>query len=101
MEFCKGFNSYLNAIHASQHFMRLLIPYGGPAALESTCLNIVNQQSRGLLDSEAVHHEIQSLVRNYSSGAYLTAAEKDTVHSKFMIMSIHTFFSFHTYCSLN
>ncbi|XP_071513014.1 extracellular tyrosine-protein kinase PKDCC-like isoform X2 [Panulirus ornatus] len=79
MEVCKGFNSHLNAIHASQHFMRLLIPYGGPAALESACLHIVNLQSRGLLDSEAVHHEIQSLVRNYSSGAYLSAAEKDTI----------------------
>ncbi|XP_045606202.2 extracellular tyrosine-protein kinase PKDCC isoform X2 [Procambarus clarkii] len=78
---CKGFNSRLNAVHASQHFMRLLIPYGGPAALESTCLRIVNQQSIGLLDSEAVHQEIQALVNNYSSGAYLSAAEKETIHS--------------------
>lgn len=78
---CKGFNSRLNAIHASQHLMRLLILYGGPAALESTCQHLVNRQSFGLLDSEAVYKEIQMLVKNYSSGVYLSPAEKEIIHS--------------------
>ncbi|XP_042866617.1 extracellular tyrosine-protein kinase PKDCC-like isoform X2 [Penaeus japonicus] len=76
---CKGYNSLSNAIQAGQHFMRLLIPYGSPKALENTSSDIVNRLLSGNLYSEEVYAEIHRLVRNYSSGSYLKKAEKDII----------------------
>lgn len=80
-----GFNSRLNAIHASQHFMHLLLPYGSPAALESSCTHLVNSQTLGLLDSLDVHKGIQALVENYSIGAYLTTSDKEAISGNYSI----------------
>ena len=79
---CRGYNSLLNSIYASHHFMRLLIPYGGPAALEKTSLHLVDQQVQGKLDSEHLHYAIEALVHNYSVGGYLTNNEKQEIQSK-------------------
>ncbi|XP_050735452.1 extracellular tyrosine-protein kinase PKDCC-like isoform X2 [Eriocheir sinensis] len=78
---CRGFNSLLNSIYASQHFMRILIPYGGPPALEQTSLYIVEQQAQGRLDSEHLHRAIQALAHNFSTGGYLTHAEKQQINN--------------------
>lgn len=78
---CHGYNSVLNSIYASQHFMRLLIPYGGPAALEKASMHLVDQQTQGKLDSEHLHHAIQDLAHNYSTGGYLTATEKQEIQN--------------------
>lgn len=76
---CKGYNSLSNAIQAGQHFMRLLIPYGSPKALENTSSDILNRLLAGNLYSEEVYSEIHRLVRNYSSGNYLKDTEKDMI----------------------
>ncbi|ROT83675.1 putative protein kinase domain-containing protein, cytoplasmic-like isoform X1 [Penaeus vannamei] len=55
---CKGYNSLSNAIQAGQHFMRLLIPYGSPKALENTSSDILNRLLAGNLYSEEVYSEI-------------------------------------------
>lgn len=68
--------------------MRLLIPYGGPPALEQTSLHLVEQQAQGKLDSEHLHRAIQALAHNYSTGGYLTPAEKQQIHSKTKGLSI-------------
>ncbi len=62
--------------------MRLLIPYGGPPALEQASLHLVDQQAQGRLDSERLHLAIQALAHNYSTGGYLTHAEKQQIRSK-------------------
>lgn len=67
--------------------MRLLIPYGGPSALEEASLSLVDQQSQGQLDSEQLYHAIQALAHNYSTGSYLTASEKQQIQSKVHIQS--------------
>ncbi|XP_037784046.1 extracellular tyrosine-protein kinase PKDCC-like [Penaeus monodon] len=76
---CKGYNSLSNAIQAGQHFMRLLIPYGSPKALENTSSDILNRLLAGNLYSEEVYSEIHRLVRNYSSGSYLKDTEKEMI----------------------
>ncbi|KAG0720957.1 Extracellular tyrosine-protein kinase PKDCC [Chionoecetes opilio] len=78
---CHGHNSLLNSIYAGQHFMRLLLPYGGPAALEAASLHLVEQQSLGRLDSEHLHTAIEALALNYSMGGYLTQAEKQEIQN--------------------
>lgn len=62
--------------------MRLLIPYGGPTALEKASLHLVDQQTQGKLDSEHLHHAIQALAHNFSTGGYLTSNEKQEIQSK-------------------
>ena len=66
--------------------MRLLIPYGGPAALEKPSMHLVDQQVQGKLDSEHLHYAIEALVQNYSVGGYLTTAEKQEIQSKMKII---------------
>lgn len=78
---CRGYNSLLNSIYAGQHFMRLLIPYGGPAALEKASLHLVDQQIQGKLNSEHLHNAIEALVHNYSVGGYLTSNEKQEIQN--------------------
>ncbi|XP_068250730.1 extracellular tyrosine-protein kinase PKDCC-like [Palaemon carinicauda] len=76
---CRGFNSHLNAVYAGRQFIRLLIPYGCPEPLEAEALNIVNQQLSGTLSSEDVFIHIHHLVKEYSSGAYLTEFDKQFI----------------------
>ncbi|KAK3853770.1 hypothetical protein Pcinc_039704 [Petrolisthes cinctipes] len=74
---CQGFNSRLNALQASQHFLRLLLPYGSPPTLESPAMMLMDRLARGLEDSEAVHQYLENLVTDYSAGRYLTSRQRD------------------------
>lgn len=74
---CQGFNSRLNALHAGQHFLRLLLPYGSPPALESAAMMLMDRLAKGLEDSETVHQYLEDLVANYSAGRYLTSQQRD------------------------
>ncbi|KAK7078404.1 hypothetical protein SK128_025582 [Halocaridina rubra] len=78
---CSGFNSRLNAVYAGRHFMRYMMPYGCPEGLETEALDMVNRQLKGILNSEGVFLRIHQLVKDYSSGSYLTPFDKEYINN--------------------
>lgn len=77
---CRGFNSHLNSVYAGRHFIHLLLLCGCPESLLTEALDIVNRQMGGALSSEAVFSRIHQLVKDYSSGSYLSTADKNIIN---------------------